>query len=465
MNNDRTGRYSARGRAWLGAALLGVVGWLGGVAGAEEDAVPGVFEPVAAVPVKREAPKSTPPAATEQEIVPLSEAIAGVKKPARPTPPTPTRPAPPAAKVKVLAETGPEPQPIEKRPAPKAQPPAPPPVVTAPVEPAVPVATSQARPSLPVTPNNPPAAEAAGEAAGPAVAVFAGRAIGKEELYRALLQAHGPEVFSAMIDRALLATELQRRGVAVAREEIEKTFARHEAKYRAQAGEKADFSVVIRDTYGMTVAEYQDQVVWSDCALSKLTEQELSISDADLFNYFYSNQDKYTQPEEVRVSHILISPLALSQKSEKISRSAGPEEWKLALEKILEIQDRLRAGANFAALAKEFSHDTKSGARGGDLGFFARGVMLKPFEDAAFALPVGGVSDVVKTIYGYHLLTVTDRTQSRPQAFGDIKDQVRADYREYMTSGHAAMLLGQLRLRAQQDGRLKILEPLLQRGP
>lgn len=106
--------------------------------------------------------------------------------------------------------------------------------------------------------------------------------------------------------------------------------------------------------------------------------------------------------------------------------AAHPEfDTKEARAKIEDILKRARAGEDFAALAREYSQDRGSKPEGGELGWFGRGVMIKPFEDAAFALKPGEVSGVVETVFGYHIIQVEER---RTQAGDDGKpvEQVRA---------------------------------------
>ena len=95
-----------------------------------------------------------------------------------------------------------------------------------------------------------------------------------------------------------------------------------------------------------------------------------------------------------KASHILINQFGSDEKN---------------LEEANKLYDRLIAGANFAALAKEFSKDPGSAVKGGDLGYFGKGMMVKEFEDACFNGKVGEVQKPVKTNYGYHIIKVTDR--------------------------------------------------------
>jgi len=89
----------------------------------------------------------------------------------------------------------------------------------------------------------------------------------------------------------------------------------------------------------------------------------------------------------------------------------------------------LKKGDDFAALAKKYS-EGPSGARGGDLGYFSRGQMVKPFEEAAFALKPGHVSDIVETQFGFHLIKLVDKKPEGMVAYKDIKDKLS----EYLKS-------------------------------
>jgi len=92
-----------------------------------------------------------------------------------------------------------------------------------------------------------------------------------------------------------------------------------------------------------------------------------------------------------------------------------------ALAKVNDIRKQLAAGGDFAELAKKESDDTGSGATGGSLGDFARGVMVPPFDQAAFSLPIGEVSDPVRTQFGYHIIQIQSR---KPGSFEQAKEQI-----------------------------------------
>ena len=120
-----------------------------------------------------------------------------------------------------------------------------------------------------------------------------------------------------------------------------------------------------------------------------------------------------TSGERVRARHILIT----------VPQDATPEVEQLALAKTISITQRLNSGEDFATLAQQFSDDTGSGAQGGDLGFFGRGQMVKEFEDAAFSLPIGQISEPVKSQFGYHIIRVEEKDKGQADINLWLQDQ------------------------------------------
>ena len=143
----------------------------------------------------------------------------------------------------------------------------------------------------------------------------------------------------------------------------------------------------------------------------------LTVTEADAKKYYDENPKQFQTPEQVRASHILISTAATDP-------NADPNQVKArAKQKAEELLKKVKEGADFATLAKENS-SCPSKAQGGDLGSFPRGQMVKPFEDAAFALKVGQVSDVVETQFGYHIIKVTERQDPNQVPFEKNKAQI-----------------------------------------
>jgi parvulin-like peptidyl-prolyl isomerase/Tfp pilus assembly protein PilF len=136
-------------------------------------------------------------------------------------------------------------------------------------------------------------------------------------------------------------------------------------------------------------------------------------TDDELKTYLKAHQDKYA-PEEVKLSNILI----------KVAADATPADVQSASRAIQSVKAQLDKGADFAELAKKYSQDP-SRDQGGDLGYLSRDKMDPKIVDVAFTLPVGKVSDVIRTDQGFGLIKVTDRRQ---KGFADVKDQLQTDY-------------------------------------
>jgi peptidyl-prolyl cis-trans isomerase C len=160
-----------------------------------------------------------------------------------------------------------------------------------------------------------------------------------------------------------------------------------------------------------------------DMAINKLMEAELAstaaATDADAQDFYAKNPDQFKQAETVRASHILVKAEATADEATK----------KAARTKIDGVLKRAKAGEDFAALARENSADG-SAAQGGDLGFFPRGQMVPPFDQAAFALKPGEISDVVTTQFGYHIIKLTEKKDASLVPLEQVKPKVI----EYLTN-------------------------------
>lgn len=138
-------------------------------------------------------------------------------------------------------------------------------------------------------------------------------------------------------------------------------------------------------------------------------------SEEELRKAYADDEQRYVTPEERRGSHILIES----------GPQASADEQKAAQSKLEEIQAKLKGGADFAALAKQYSDDKGSAVKGGDLGFSRRGAFVKEFEAALFSMKPGEVRGPVKTQYGYHLIKLTAVKPEVRQSFEQVKGQLR----------------------------------------
>lgn len=203
-----------------------------------------------------------------------------------------------------------------------------------------------------------------------------------------------------LIERQVILNEAKKRNIQVTDAQVEeklaeikKGFPNDEAFQKALTDNQMkieDLKVRVRE--GLTVEGVQ-----------KAVAANVAVTDKDVSDYYAKNEATYKKPEEVKASHILI-------KDEK---------------KAKEILAKLKAGGDFAALAKENSEDPGSGAQGGDLGYFGKGRMVPEFEKSAFSLKPGQMSDLVKSQFGYHIIKVVDRQPARTQPLAEVKEDIK----------------------------------------
>ncbi len=147
----------------------------------------------------------------------------------------------------------------------------------------------------------------------------------------------------------------------------------------------------------------------------------ITLNEADLRTYYDENVARLAGKEERRASHILIT-------AAKEAPAAERDKAKATATALLE-QVR-KTPASFAEVAKKSSQDTGSAVQGGDLGFFARGAMVKPFEDTAFNLKKGDISDLVESEFGYHIIQLTDVKTPRQPSFDELRPRLEAEVRQ-----------------------------------
>ncbi|MFZ6846810.1 SurA N-terminal domain-containing protein [Undibacterium sp. RuRC25W] len=181
----------------------------------------------------------------------------------------------------------------------------------------------------------------------------------------------------------------------------------------------------------MIKAEY---VVLSNDVLA----DQVTATDAEIQEFYKSNTKAYSVDEQRRASHILIA----------VSKDASAADKAKAKAKADSLLAEVRKNPSvFAKLAKENSQDPVSAERGGDLDFFGKGAMVKPFEDAAFKLAKGQISDVVQSDFGFHIIEVTDIKAAVVKPLDEVKAQIAADIKKQKASkayGEAAETFGNL---------------------
>lgn len=156
-----------------------------------------------------------------------------------------------------------------------------------------------------------------------------------------------------------------------------------------------------------------------------------TVSAEELRAYYDGHLAEFGTPEQRQVSHILIA----------VAANAAPADQEAAKSKAAGILAQLQAApAKFAELAKQYSQDPGSAARGGDLGYFGRGMMVKPFDDAAFSLKQGEISALVKSDFGYHIIKVVAIKPVRTPAFDEVREQISNKLRQQKAAERYAEL-------------------------
>lgn len=152
-----------------------------------------------------------------------------------------------------------------------------------------------------------------------------------------------------------------------------------------------------------------------------VVEHAAKVTDEELKNYYQANIERYRTPEERRASHILIPAAASASAEDKAKAKAQAEDL---------LKQIKSSPGKFAELAAKFSKDPGSAEKGGDLGFFGRGLMVKPFDAAVFALKVGELAGPVETQYGYHIIRLDAVKPSQATPFEAVKQQIVDEVRK-----------------------------------
>ncbi|AEJ62274.1 PpiC-type peptidyl-prolyl cis-trans isomerase [Spirochaeta thermophila DSM 6578] len=244
------------------------------------------------------------------------------------------------------------------------------------------------------------------------------------------------QVLDVLIGRLLLLQEAKRMGLSVDQAQVDAQI----EQYKLQSGSEETFKNILAQA-GYTEEEFREELsrafLLQQVVDEKVTKH-LSVSDEEARAYYDENPEQFEQPEQIRARHILI----------RLAPDASKEEEEAAYAKIHEVQEKLNQGADFAELAKTYS-EGPSAPNGGDLGFFGKGQMVPAFEEAAFALEVNQVSDVVRTEYGLHLIQVTDRQEAGKASFEEVKDQLKEMLLQQKSSEAINALVEELKGKAE----------------
>ena len=250
-----------------------------------------------------------------------------------------------------------------------------------------------------------------------------------EQRYQLLLQSQNPPMTPSQFEESLRRSMVLDKLRAALTDWMAVSDADVEREYK-QRNEKVKLQVV-----ALTAATFRSKVTVSDADVAghfeahkaeyRIGEQrkikyllmdrdqarlKISIPPTDIQRYYNDNIQQYQTPEQIKASHILF-------------KTDGKDEATVRKQAEAVLQ-QVKSGGDFAALAKQYSEDEGSKANGGDLDYFGRGRMVPEFENAAFAMQPGHISDLVKTQYGFHIIKVVDKKPAATRSLDEVRGQI-----------------------------------------
>ncbi|HWX40409.1 MAG TPA: peptidylprolyl isomerase [Blastocatellia bacterium] len=264
-------------------------------------------------------------------------------------------------------------------------------------------------------------------------------------------------IISELIDRQLVGSEAQRRGLVVPAVQLEKEYSDSVAQMGGELKFKASLS-----EQGMTDEEFRRNLSQEICGklMREALAKEVDVSEDEVRDFYNRERNNpalaelFIEPERVRASHILIAA-RLSQISAEIQSDGnigGPElhsriqaEQNRRRERAARILARINNGASFEGLAREFSEDWGTRDSGGDLGLFARNTHTSQFDLAAFTIQPGKVSGIVETEFGYHIIKVTEHIPEHQRTLDEARSGLLSLLLDRKQAAHLKEWLAALR--------------------
>ena len=228
-------------------------------------------------------------------------------------------------------------------------------------------------------------------------------------------------------DYAVLKQDDIKKGLHPTEEELKAYYESHKASYTNSVPEKRKIKYAVIDT-------------------NKL-EAGVTVTQDDLRSYYEQHRDQYKTPEQVKVSHILIKT-PLPGPDNKVDEKGVAE----AQHRAEDLLKQVKSGSNFEDLAKKYSEDPGSAKQGGSLGWIGRGQTVPEFEKAAFSLPKGQMSDLVKSSYGFHIIRVDDKQEAHAKSLDEVKSEIEPIVKHQLADQAAQKKAGELLKQARSQG-------------
>ncbi|MFF2178749.1 peptidylprolyl isomerase [Lysinibacillus sp. NPDC058147] len=230
------------------------------------------------------------------------------------------------------------------------------------------------------------------------VAKVDGEKILQTELDDALREQYGTEVLDTLITNKIVELEAKKEDVSVSDDAIQEEY----KELAESSGGEESLQEALKAN-GLTEQSVKDNIRMYQLTKNVIAKS-IDISDEEVAQYFENNKDSYGQKEQIVASHILLEDEATAK----------------------DVLAKIKAGEDFSELAKTYSTDSSTNEAGGEIGYISRGQMDEKFEEAAFGLEKGSISDIVQTSEGYHIIKVTEKVPAEEAKFEDVKDEVYA---------------------------------------
>ncbi|MBI4823062.1 MAG: peptidylprolyl isomerase [Nitrospirae bacterium] len=226
-----------------------------------------------------------------------------------------------------------------------------------------------------------------------------------------------PKATELLIERELLYQEALRRGMKVDKDKVDTSV---EAIIKKLGGKKAfKEALKSRDISNEDFRRRVEKKFLVNDLYNIEVEQKVVVTVEEISRYYEDNKADFMRPESRRIRHILIKVDPASTPNDKQSKKKVAEE----------VLQKIKAGEDFAQLAWDYSDDPYR-VKGGDFGIIHRGRLESPLNEIAFSLPVGSVSDVIETIYGYHIIKVEEEKQPEQLSLEDVSQKIQGQLLE-----------------------------------
>lgn len=239
-----------------------------------------------------------------------------------------------------------------------------------------------------------------------------------------------------LINKVVLISEAERQQIQPASQEIDTEITQIAGRFPSEEAFHQRLTAM-----GLTREQLREDIE-QNMKINSLLQQKLpgatTVTDEEVNTFYKENPDSFKAPEQVQAHHILLKVNpddTQTVKDEKRLKLAG-------------VRGRIEQGADFAEMARQHS-ECPSKEQGGDLGFFGRGQMVKPFEETAFNLKAGEISNIVETQFGFHIIKVVDRKQAATITLEEAKDKISSHLKSQKEGQIISEYLQELRSSAQ----------------